>query len=63
MQTPETYSLAQVAQILGVARSTILRHVDQGTIPAIRLGARTLVPRSYVDRLFSEAGCPREVSA
>ena len=56
----ETYNLAEAARILGVARVTMARWAEAGEISVIRIGHRTLVPRSYIDRLFAEAGCPRE---
>lgn len=62
VQTRETYNPAEAARILGVARVTLVRWVEAGQIPAIRIGHRTLIPRSYIDRLFAEAGCPREAA-
>lgn len=62
MIIPETYSIDEVARILGMSRPTISRRIDDGDIPAIRIGIRRVVPRAYIDRLFEDAGCPREVS-
>lgn len=57
---PETYSPAEAALILGIGKSTMLAYIKKGIVPAIRLGGQCLVPRAYVDRLFADAGCPRE---
>ncbi len=60
MQKSETYTLAQAARILGVSQATIQRHANTGKIPAIKLVRRILIPRAYVDGLFSAAGYPRD---
>lgn len=62
MKSREAYSPQMTADILGVTKSTVVRHIESGLIPAIRLGSRWLVPRSYVDKLFDQVGCPREVA-
>ncbi len=59
MHKTETYSPSVTAKILGIGRVTVLRHIEAGLIPAIRIGRRLVIPRTYVDGLFSEAGCPR----
>jgi excisionase family DNA binding protein len=59
----ETYNLAEAGRILGVARTTLARQAAAGAIPAIRIGSRWLIPKTYIDRLFDEAGCPREETA
>lgn len=40
-----TYSVDQVAELLGVARGTAYEYIHNGEIPAIRLGRRWLIPR------------------
>ena len=49
----ETLDLPELAQRLGVSRSSIYRWADAGIIPTIRLGRRRLVPRVAVDDLLS----------
>ena len=60
MIKPETYSTAEASTILGVSTQTLNRQIKEGNVPAIRVGGRIVIPRSYIDQLFSEAGCPRE---
>lgn len=61
---PLTYSIQQVSQILGVSAVTVWRRIQNGEIPEIRVGKRRMVPKAYVDGLFSGAGYPlREESA
>ena len=62
MNKPETYSPAEASTILGVAKSTILAHIKAGAVPAIRLGGQYLVPKTYIDRLFADAGYPRDAA-
>lgn len=40
-----TLNLGEVADILQVHRRSVSRGIEDGTIPAIRLGRRVLVPR------------------
>jgi excisionase family DNA binding protein len=42
---PLTYSVDEVAVLLGVARSVAYEAVRNGTIPATRVGRRWLIPR------------------
>ncbi|MEU6701551.1 helix-turn-helix domain-containing protein [Pseudonocardia sp. NPDC046786] len=41
-----TYSVEQVAEMLGVARGVAYEQVRSGEIPAIRVGRRWLIPRN-----------------
>jgi excisionase family DNA binding protein len=41
-----TYSVDEVAALLGVARGTAYEQVQNGVIPAVRLGRRWLIPRA-----------------
>jgi excisionase family DNA binding protein len=42
---PQTYTPAQVAQLLGISLSGVYNHLRAGTIPSRRVGARWLIPR------------------
>jgi len=41
-----TYSVEDVAAMLGIARGKAYEHVRAGDIPSIRMGRRLLVPRA-----------------
>ena len=41
-----TYTVDEVAALLGVARGVAYENVRNGLIPAVRVGRRWLVPRS-----------------
>ena len=41
----EVLNRAEVAALLGVDARTVDRAIDDGTIPAVRLGRRILIPR------------------
>lgn len=50
-----TYSVAEVADLLGVSRSTAYELVAQGAIPVVPLkGRRKLVPRWAIDELLGQ---------
>lgn len=40
-----TYSVEEVAKLLGIARNNAYERVRAGDIPSIRMGKRLLVPR------------------
>jgi excisionase family DNA binding protein len=42
---PVTYSVEEVAAMLGIARGKAYEHVHNGDIPSIRMGRRLLIPR------------------
>ena len=41
-----TYSVEDVAAMLGIARGKAYEHVHNGEIPSIRMGRRLLIPRA-----------------
>ena len=45
-------SIDQSAQYLDIGRSSVYRLINEGEIRIIRLGRRTIVPRSELDRLI-----------
>jgi excisionase family DNA binding protein len=50
-----TYTVREVAAILGVGRNAIYEQVRMGTIPVLRLGAaghKIVIPHDAVDRLL-----------
>ena len=44
----------EAAQMLGVSRDLAYRGVNDGTIPAIRIGKRIVVPRKRLEKLLAE---------
>jgi excisionase family DNA binding protein len=43
---PVTYTVEEVAAMLGIARGKAYEHVRNGEIPSIRMGRRLLIPRA-----------------
>jgi excisionase family DNA binding protein len=41
-----TYTVEEVAAMLGIARGKAYEHVRSGEIPSIRMGRRLLIPRA-----------------
>lgn len=58
MKNPQTYSMREVAELLGITQATVSRRADLGEIPTIKIGARRLIPRAYIEGLFAQAGFP-----
>lgn len=53
MDKLRAYSIAQIAQVLGISLSTAYRRAREGELPAIRLGRRLLVPAQGIERLLA----------
>ncbi|GAA4798751.1 hypothetical protein GCM10023200_39380 [Actinomycetospora chlora] len=57
---PLTYTVDDVAALLGVARGKAYEHVRSGAIPSIRIGKRYLIPRERFHAwLNGETSSPR----
>ncbi|MGH1492157.1 MAG: helix-turn-helix domain-containing protein [Acidimicrobiales bacterium] len=48
----QTYTVAEVAKILGIGRNTAYECCKSGEIPTIRIGGRILVSRNAIDALL-----------
>ena len=49
---PAVLTVDQVARILGISRGLAFAAVNNGTIPALRIGRRILVPRTRLVQLI-----------
>lgn len=58
-----TYTVAELAQVLGIARNGVYTALRSGKIPHFRLGRRFIVPRAAVDAWFASAYRPSESAA
>ena len=47
-----TYTVTEVAQLLGISRGSAYTHVRTGEIPSITIGGRIVVPRRALDVLL-----------
>ena len=56
---PLTYSVDEVAELLGIARGVAYECVRNGSIPATRVGRRWLVPRKRSMRGWTARRRPR----
>ncbi len=45
-ETPTLFSPAEVAEVLAVSTRTVLRWIEQGRLPAIRIGAVVRIQRT-----------------
>jgi excisionase family DNA binding protein len=57
-----TDTIPEVADLLGISRSTAYECVRAGDIPALALGTRRVVPRAALDALLAAAGTPSDAS-
>ena len=53
-----TYSVAEVAELLGIGRSTAYECVHRGEIPALRFGQRLVVPIDAIEHLLASVERP-----
>ena len=49
-----TYSVDEAARALGIGRSLTWRLIRSGRLPTVKIGRRTLIRRSEVERLLDE---------
>lgn len=47
-----TYTVTEVAHLLGISRGSAYTHVRTGEIPSISIGGRIVVPRRALDELL-----------
>jgi excisionase family DNA binding protein len=52
---PRFFSVAQVADILGVSEVTIYREITAGEFPAAKIRGRYVVPAKALDQLEADA--------
>lgn len=55
-RSARTYSVREVAEILGVSKSTAYECVRSGQLPAVKLRSRILVPIEAVEAFLAQAG-------
>ncbi|MFO6448233.1 helix-turn-helix transcriptional regulator [Erythrobacter sp. NE805] len=48
----KTYRVHEVAQLLGIGRTTIYKLINEGLLQRIKLGATTLITAASVDALL-----------
>ena len=51
-----TYSVDEVAAILGIGRASLYTAIRKGELSAIRLGNRIVVPKATVDNMLAGTG-------
>lgn len=48
-----TFSVSEVAKVLGISKNAAYLGIKRGEIPSIRIGARILVPKKSVERILA----------
>ncbi len=55
-ETEETFlTVAEVAEVLKLNQQTVRNWIDQGSLPALRVGRRVRIKRSDFDRILEES--------
>jgi excisionase family DNA binding protein len=49
-QEKKFYSISEAAQKLKIAQITLYRNIQSGKIPVKRIGARILIPGSFIEK-------------
>lgn len=52
-EVKQTYTVDEVAEILGVGRSTLYDAIVRDEIPVIRIGRRILISKAQLDEILS----------
>jgi excisionase family DNA binding protein len=53
LKAKEFLSINEVCQLVGISRRTVYRMIEQGELNKIKIGSRTLIKRSALNRLLS----------
>ena len=53
MSTKLTYTVTEVAELLGISRSSAYECVRRGEIPSLSFGRRVVVPRRALEELLA----------
>lgn len=56
----ETYTIEEVAAVLGISRTHAYRMAASGDLPAIRLRSKILIPRRAIEEMLSGQHQPKE---
>jgi excisionase family DNA binding protein len=62
MTTRRTYTVPEVAEVLGISRSTAYECVRRGEIPSLKLAGRVVIPRMAFEA-FLAAHMPASTTA
>ncbi len=55
-ESPETYlTVAEVAETLKLNQQTVRNWIDQGSLPALRVGRRVRIKRSDFERILEQS--------
>ncbi len=53
------YNVSESARIVGVGRTTMHKMIREGRIRPVKIGARTIIPKSEIDRLLNGTDATR----
>jgi len=51
VDTTEIYDTNEAARLLGIGYATLYRWIKEGKLTPLRVGGRTLIPKSEIERL------------
>jgi excisionase family DNA binding protein len=60
-EAPRFYSVAQVAQMLGMSTMTVYRAIRDGEFPAVRVRGRLIVPAKAVEAMGDATVAARSI--
>lgn len=50
----KTYTVTEMAAVLGIGRTAAYEAVRTGQVPALKIGKRVVIPRVALERLLSD---------
>ncbi|WP_281019563.1 helix-turn-helix domain-containing protein [Minwuia sp. IMCC3077] len=50
----KTYTVTEMAAVLGIGRTAAYEAVRTGQVPALKIGKRVVIPRAALERLLSD---------
>ena len=55
------YSAREAGALLGLSKNSVYQAVARGELPALRIGARVLIPKASLERMLEDAAKPAGV--
>ena len=62
VDTAEIYDTIEASRLLGIGYATLYRWIKDSKLIAIKMGGRTLIPKSEIDRITKEKATEDESS-
>lgn len=60
--TRATYSVPEVARLLGISRNSAYQAIERGELPAVRFGRLLKVPKVAIEKMLSQTALTKDAA-